>query len=1075
MTEEEKRERIIQKLNDNVFVEAGAGAGKTTLIVSRIINQLKHGIKPDEIVVITFTNAAAEELRSRIIKKVRETCSETDLTEIERTNLTSGLQQLDRMNISTIHSFCLKLLRERIFDARLPMDAELLSNEEAAAQQKKYFTEWASNLDAGDWRKLDQCDETRYQLLEKMRVLFQGICELPDDVVICYDRNAKDHLQEAKQLVELLGTMLCQSWARIAGKAAVELKEIPDEKLGAAGKLVKKQLMLTEVPYFEVMRELSQDTPTFFNPQAKGDDREARKSENILCKTWWEQSGAALGKKSTEGKADYEYGLLLQYAIKARDAYRSARPLQNLTNDDLLQKTHRLICESKEARDYFAGKIRCLYVDEFQDTDQIQEEFIWKLAADKEDDRKLRDGALFLVGDPKQSIYRFRGAEPEVYFKAKDKMGQLDNAAVYSLDYNFRSNEKLIDWTNKSFAARQITSIEGYHPMTAKNMLPGQLGTDTLAGVYYYREPEVKNATWEDDIHALITLISNLVHKPYRIVDYKDQIPYERPITYSDFLVLCYSKKDMDTYRKRMAASGIPVQIYGEISLTENQAMGNYVRIYDSLIHPYDHARNVGALEALKNGCDSDPKKTLYKLKKETESMSAFGVAEYLLTRQDVLLPKNVEISCEDMLSVQTKLQQMFEKVLTEDCATGEMLSEQFWKYLETHLERELSLEETGNAVRFMNLHKAKGLEGQIVILAKRDEDISFKAGAFRKEKEYYPSYKNGNVVWSAYRAFPKIMQEAQKQEEEEMTRVQYVAVTRAKQALIVMDAIGKSRSSGTPCMLTGFNLKNAANVKSVESIISENIEIPANPTVPSNYSYESCIEESQSASYRELSPSALEGGSRTRQKVWMSMSEKEKERYAPKVRLTGNVAGTVIHRSLELLIKRWSIDFEQSPDNLHRLFAACAVQAVSESSNDIEEKNIKNYRDFSQKIQLCFARWAYNEKMFRTAREVYTEMPFSYYKEDEGIPVWMNGTADLIVQKEDGSYRILDYKSDYAPYLSETDFEISLKERYENQLLEYRYAVSRLFSVEEDQIELGVLSFEGDEGELKLIYTSFT
>ena len=150
-------------------------------------------------------------------------------------------------------------------------------------------------------------------------------------------------------------------------------------------------------------------------------------------------------------------------------------------------------------------------------------------------------------------------------------------------------------------------------------------------------------------------------------------------------------------------------------------------------------------------------------------------------------------------------------------------------------------------------------------------------------------------------------------------------------------------------------------------------------------------------------------------------------------------------------------------------------MQAVSESSDDIEEKDIKNYRDFAQKIQLCFARWAYNEKMFRTAREVYTEMPFSYYKEDEDIPVWVNGTADLIIQMEDGSYRILDYKSDYAPYLSETDFEISLKERYENQLLEYRYAVSRLFSVEEDQIELGVLSFEGDEGELKLIYTSFT
>ena len=123
MTEEALRKQIIEKLDDNVFVEAGAGAGKTTLIVSRIVNQLRQGIAPESIVVITFTNAAAEELRTRITGKVMEAGTDTSLTEKERANLQTALRRLDLMNISTIHSFCFKLLQERSFDAAIPLDS----------------------------------------------------------------------------------------------------------------------------------------------------------------------------------------------------------------------------------------------------------------------------------------------------------------------------------------------------------------------------------------------------------------------------------------------------------------------------------------------------------------------------------------------------------------------------------------------------------------------------------------------------------------------------------------------------------------------------------------------------------------------------------------------------------------------------------------------------------------------------------------------------------------------------------------------------------------------------------------
>ena len=188
ITEAEKRKRIIERLSDNVFVEAGAGAGKTTLIVSRIMNQLKHGMAPEKIVVITFTNAAAEELRSRITKKVREESVKEGLSESEQKYLQRALQQMDLMKISTIHSFCFTLLKERIFDAKLPMNARLIEEAEGADQKSRLFTAWASELTETEWNRLIICGEKKSDILRKIKSLFLDICELPEDMDIYCDR-----------------------------------------------------------------------------------------------------------------------------------------------------------------------------------------------------------------------------------------------------------------------------------------------------------------------------------------------------------------------------------------------------------------------------------------------------------------------------------------------------------------------------------------------------------------------------------------------------------------------------------------------------------------------------------------------------------------------------------------------------------------------------------------------------------------------------------------------------------------------------------------------------------------------
>ena len=151
LTEEQKRAQIESDTSLNMFVEAGAGAGKTTLIVKRIVNLLSKGIngvpvKPEEIVVITFTNKAAEELRERIIAAVSRS----------KDTMSEALQNLDRMNISTIHSFCNVLLREQGLTMGLPIDLELVDETENASLKRKYLNRYLHSLSANDWETVEQ-------------------------------------------------------------------------------------------------------------------------------------------------------------------------------------------------------------------------------------------------------------------------------------------------------------------------------------------------------------------------------------------------------------------------------------------------------------------------------------------------------------------------------------------------------------------------------------------------------------------------------------------------------------------------------------------------------------------------------------------------------------------------------------------------------------------------------------------------------------------------------------------------------------------------------------------------------
>ena len=1130
-TEQEMRDHIVTHFDESFFVEAGAGAGKTTIIVSRIVNQLKSGwTTPGRIVAITFTNAATRELKSRILTEVERASKDMTLKQEERDNLTKALENIDNMQVSTIHGLCHRLLIEKSFDVGLPMDFDLMEEKDVDRLFNSFFVQWAEkNMKYADWTELKPAaNGARWKALPMLKAMARSISELAPDVSVKVESANADQQKADADIAMHIGNIVARLDAVAPniplGKYNTFLS-VDEEYLSATGKELQK--LMKQNDSFKVLSKLVQIgkeekkiykvtkkavSEYLFNTKQAANKAQADKAaapivNNILTYEEMALSMIESLKGTLEDliaiKQVALYSPYVELAKKAAVAFREAFPAGIMTNDLLLQKTYELLDKNAEAREFFGEKFDCFYVDEFQDTDHIQDSFIKLLAEEPGAPGTLRDGALFVVGDPKQSIYRFRGAEPEVYFDTRDWMIGLTNAKVCMLSNNFRSDRSIIDWVNQEFAPKPITGNDPYSPMTAAKAsnAVGNSGNTLIKGVYKYSRPidAEKASEIEIDAEAVCRLINGLVSKGYQIEDAKTH--QARNIQYSDFLVLCAYRPGMNLYAQKMMEYGIPFIMSGKTEPGKNFYINALIRLYAYLADSYDNRAKMGALETLyeSGSVDKDADRELLEtLRDRTKEMSAYGALEYLLNNRELILLKDKMLDGYGVEDLQKKLIQMTEFVLTNDHDSREDVLASMRSYAEKEIEREVILEENADAVRFMNLHKAKGLEGNIVIWTNRREKMSFKQGSYRLRKTYYPEVAveiNGQStnIWSAHKANRTLCTQAQQEYEQEKIRLEYVAATRAGEALIFMDNYAPKG-----LFIGGFNLdalpdveqmsvgtKNS-NAGSAATIDEQRIE---EKTVPTDVYSETFGKEVFSSE----SPSDYENGSvgRSRKKADNGSGEEPVEdavsdgtepgstevapgaaeqqnvadpqnsqEMALSTRPVGSIFGTVMHRSLELFVER------------HKMAATvpgadpvdfCITQAMNESAEDIPESQTALYHDFLTDVLNAYKKWFEDpDSIVAKAVEMHSELPFSYMLTgQDGKAVWMHGEADLVLKLNDNRYYVIDYKSDDdRRFDSEDEFAETLKQRYCPQIAAYKRAISALYGAGEDTIGAALISF---------------
>jgi ATP-dependent helicase/nuclease subunit A len=454
LADDEARRRIATEFGRTFFVEAAAGTGKTTALVRRIVGLVCTGVAMlDRIVAVTFTEKAAGETKLHLRSEIEK--ARTGAGPEERARLDLALEQLELARIGTIHAFCGDLLHERPVEAAIDPLFEVAAEDEAQALADEAFDEWFETILADPpegIRRLLRRRSERVLPREQLRGAMNSLRE-HRDFPSPWRRDAFDRNNRIDALITALAALgpLADDSSWPEDPLARNLAEI--------GRFIANAMRLEPVSgrdYDGLEAELRSlvRLGSWRNRGARATRFGDLTREEVLLR----RGRANADLKAFVEASDADLSPLLHSALQAPIAEyeRLKDRAGRLDFLDLLIKTRDLIRDNASVRGDLQRRYTHFFIDEFQDTDPLQAEILLLLAADDPtaaDWRSVRPvpGKLFLVGDPKQSIYRFRRADIALYEQVKSRL-MAAGAELLHLTASFRAPPSIQAFVNEAFS-----------------------------------------------------------------------------------------------------------------------------------------------------------------------------------------------------------------------------------------------------------------------------------------------------------------------------------------------------------------------------------------------------------------------------------------------------------------------------------------------------------------------------------------------------------------------------------------------------------------------------------------------
>jgi ATP-dependent helicase/nuclease subunit A len=558
------RERIETSLDRNVLVEAAAGTGKTTLMVRRILNLVgdrKIKQRLSRIAAITFTEKAAGELKMRLREKLEQGGFSPEV-----------LADLELAQCGTIHGFCAGILHERPVEAGVDPAFQVADALQTELLQEEVWREWIEEQMAA---------ETGAEVLARALYLdieLTAVRELAQALVAQRSRLNRENLPPRRGSGEIL---------REAGAVAESLVKLAASCTDAENDTMMQRML----PLVSVTQAWSSLTPREQEHVLLREVKPAPASGNfnrVGSKKNWSGERFLLDARELMARlaglrdeaADAFVRELLRWLRGFGDAYEREKQRQGLLDfDDLLLKTRDLLRGNHEVRRDFQKRYDRLLVDEFQDTDPVQTEIVFFLAekearAHEWHEVELAPGKLFVVGDPKQSIYRFRGADIEVYHAAQQALAAQGD--VEHIKTSFRTASPLVGWVNRVFERLIAPPEKGvayqpdYVPLAAHPALEASSPRVLVLGLTTEEAAQLAERVGVDELRrmearAVAQMLLHLHGNAERHVTFRggDGDLQSRAPLWSDFAVLLRSYTALDLYERVFEAYDIPFLVEG--------------------------------------------------------------------------------------------------------------------------------------------------------------------------------------------------------------------------------------------------------------------------------------------------------------------------------------------------------------------------------------------------------------------------------------------------------------------------------------------------------------------------------
>lgn len=783
----------------NIIVSAGAGSGKTAVLSERVIRKLKDGIDIRNILMLTFTNEAAGEMANRIRKKIK------------KAGLTSQLEFLDQAYITTFDAFALSLVKKYHYVLNIDKSIDIIDSSIIDLKRNEFLEEiFLSLYEAKDEKFLKLIGDFTTRDDE---VIKKAILSINKSLDLKYDKedyidNYINNFYNNKYIEQLFA-----EYFNYLKKISLELED---------SVLILENFMDSS-SYENIYNSLSK----LFRPNSYND---LYKNNNIILPRFTKVDSSGISVKENiqelfkelnelviysedELKNNYfctkDYVEVILKIIKMLDEKISLYKKEHNSYEftDIAKMAISIVKDNEDIRLELKDKFNEIMIDEYQDTNDLQEKFI----------KLLENDNVYMVGDIKQSIYRFRNANPLIFKDKYDRYSINNGGKKIDLLKNFRSREEVLYNINEIFAPLMTQDIGGInykesHAMVYGNKAYIEKGANdynNYLDILTYNNEDKKYTNDEIEAFIIAKDIKKKIEEKYLVFDFDKEC--NRDVTYNDFCIILDRGSKMSLFKKVFEYLDIPMEVYKDNNLIEENDIFIIKNIIGLILSIKDGIYNKNlkyyftsvARSYIGNLCDNEIFKCFeenkifktdiynkcYEISKDIDIMTPNILLKRIIKDFDFydkfILVGNVDAAIKRinyLLELSKNVENLGFSIIDFSNYLNEMIdSDQEIKYKEA--------KSNSISVKIMNIHKSKGLEFPICYFAgfPKTFNISDLKNKFMFDNKYgilTPFYKEG-----IGETFVKtlVKNNYYLNEVAEKIRLFYVALTRAKEKMIMV------------------------------------------------------------------------------------------------------------------------------------------------------------------------------------------------------------------------------------------------------------------------------------------------